>query len=56
MFYNEGTGEEEVFGLCSLTNPSGTSMTDQLSIVTTVKTDAQQIKTAGKLNAGDPLR
>lgn len=56
MFYNEGTGEKEVFGLCSLTNPLDTTMTKQLSIVTTVETDAQQIKTAGKLNAGDPLR
>jgi hypothetical protein len=40
MFFNEGTGEKEVFGLCSLTNPFGATMTNQLSIVTTVETDA----------------
>lgn len=55
MFYNEGTKETEVFGLCRQIATTGT-MNDQLSIITSVETEAQEIKTAGKLNSGDPLK
>ena len=55
MFYNEGTAETEVFGLCKQISTTGTIL-EQLSIITSVETEAQEIKTAGKLNTGEPLK
>lgn len=55
MFYNEGTSETEVFGLCKQIDITG-NMTNQLTSITSVSTEAQEIRTAGKLNAGEPLR
>ena len=55
MFYNEGTSEKEVFGICQqkqLTSHMG----DQCHIITSVEQDAYEIKSAGKLNSGDPLK
>ena len=51
IFYNEGTKEKEIFGLCRQTQTTGT-MKDQLSSYDSVETDAQEIKTQGKLNSG----
>lgn len=55
IFYNEGTKEKEIFGLCRQTQTTGT-MKDQLSSYASVETDAQEIKTQGKLNSGEPLK
>lgn len=55
MYYNEGTLEQERFGLCRQINTLGT-VTNQCSSITLVTTDAQVIKTVGKLNAGEPLK
>lgn len=56
MFYNEGTSEKEVFGICKQIKTSGTNMLDECQIGSTVETDAQEIKTQGKLNTGEPLK
>lgn len=55
IFYNEGTKEKEIFGLCRQTQTTGT-MKDQLSSYDSVETDAYEIKTQGKLNSGEPLK
>lgn len=55
IFYNEGTKEKEIFGLCRQTQTTGT-MKDQLSSYNSVETDAQEIKIQGKLNSGEPLK
>ena len=56
MFYNEGTATKEIFGLCKQIKTSGVNMLDECQSFTQVETDAQEIKTAGKLNSGDPLK
>ena len=56
MFYNEGTSKKEIFGICRQTKSKGTNVSDECQSITSVETDAQEIKTAGKLNTGDPLR
>lgn len=56
MFYNEGTAEKEVFGLCRQVKTKGNNMIEECQAFTSVETDAQPIKTAGKLNTGDPLK
>ena len=55
IFYNEGTETKEVFGLCKQIAVTG-NMSNQLSSFAPVETDATEIKTAGKLNSGDPLK
>lgn len=55
MYYNEGTLEQENFGLCRQVKTTG-KVTEQCGSITPVTTDAQVIKTAGKLNAGEPLK
>lgn len=55
MFYNEGTAEKEVFGVCRQVKTSG-NMSEQCQSITSVETDAQEIKIAGKLNSGEPLK
>lgn len=57
MFYNEGTAEKEVFGICKQISIASTdNMSKQCQSISYVETDSQDIKTAGKLNAGDPLK
>lgn len=55
MFYNEGTSTTEIFGICRQFSLEG-NMTQQCQSVTSVETDAREIKTAGKLNTGNPLK
>jgi hypothetical protein len=40
MFYNEGTKEKEVFGVCKQIKTSGTNMLDECQSITSVETDA----------------
>ena len=56
MFYNGGTKDMEVFGLCKQIKTSGSNMLDECQSITSVESAAQEITTAGKLNAGDPLK
>lgn len=55
MFYNGGTSEYQMFGVCKQTNVDG-NMLEQCSNVDYIETEAQEIKTPGKLNAGEPLK
>lgn len=56
MFYNSGTASQEVFGLCrQMTTDNGT-MSQQCHSKTAITKEAQEIKTAGKLNTGEPLK
>ena len=57
MFYNEGTAEKEVFGICrQISTNDALPMGDQCSSIAPIETDAQPIKLPGKLNSGEPLR
>lgn len=55
MFYNEGTSDTEIFGICRQIITSGT-LIEQCSSIFSVETAATEIRTAGKLNTGDPLK
>ena len=55
MFYNEGTSDTEIFGICRQITTSGT-LIEQCSSIFSVETAATEIRTAGKLNTGDPLK
>ena len=55
MFYNEGTFQTEVFGICKQNGTTGT-VSEQCTGITSTETEAKIIKTAGKLNTPDPLR
>lgn len=57
MFYNDGTAEEEVFGICQqLSTKTGEDMSQQCIRITSITTDAQPIAREGLLNTGDPLK
>ena len=55
MFYNEGTSEKEVFGICRQISTSGI-ITEQLRSLSNVETEAREIKLQGQLNSGEPLK
>lgn len=55
MYYNQGTLEQEMFGLCHQVQLTG-KIHEQCHVKYPVETDVQPIKTAGKLNTGDPLK
>lgn len=57
MFYNEGTYDTEIFGVCrQISTDTSKSMLDQLSIIAPIETEAQKITRPGKLNSGEPLK
>ena len=57
MFYNSGTAEQEIFGLCKqITTEAGKTMIEECQSITSVTTEANEIKTPGKLNSGDALK
>ena len=57
MFYNSGTADQEIFGMCrQISTEASKTMIEQCQSFTSTTTDAQEIKTAGKLNTGDPLK
>ena len=57
MFYNSGTAEQEIFGLCKqITTEAGKTMIEECQSITSVTTEAHEIKTPGKLNSGDALK
>ena len=56
MFYNGGTAYKELFGLCRQMKTSGENMADECQITAPTETSAQDLKIAGKLNAGEPLK
>lgn len=55
MFYNTGNSKKELFGICEQLDTTGT-MESQLNDITSVETDALNIKIPKKLNTGDPLK
>lgn len=55
MFYNGGTSKYQTFGVCKQTSLVG-NMLEQCSNVDYIETEAQEIKTPGKLNTGEPLK
>jgi hypothetical protein len=55
MVYNSGDKDNEIFGICRQINTNG-NMEEQCQIQTSVETAAKEIKVAGKLNSGEPLR
>lgn len=55
MMYNSGDKDNEIFGICRQVEISG-NMEEQCQIQTSVETAAKEIKIAGKLNSGEPLR
>lgn len=57
MFYNEGDTYNESFGLCRQVSIDGTkNMSEQCQSFTNIEQEARAIRTAGKLNAGNPLK
>jgi hypothetical protein len=58
MFYNSGTSEQEIFGLCKqIATQSTKTMLEQCqSITSPYISAAQEIRTPGKLNSGTPLQ
>lgn len=58
MYYNTGTSDTEIFGLCKQLNSvtSGINMLGQCEIFSTVESDATSKTIAGLLNTGNPLK
>lgn len=55
MFYNEGDTYNESFGLCRQISTDG-NMSEQCQSFTNIEQEARAIRTAGKLNTGNPLK
>ena len=55
MLYNSGSLSKEMFGLCQQIATSGNASA-QLQTYQTFENDSLDIKTAGKLNSGEPLK
>ena len=56
MYYNSGTAETEIFGLCKMVDISGTTISDQCTDVIQNSKVALPVTIGGKLNTGTPLR
>lgn len=58
MYYNTGTSDTEIFGLCRQLNSltSDVNMLGQCEIYSTVESDASSKTSAGLLNTGTPLK
>ena len=57
MFYNEGDTYNESFGLCRQISTDETKdMSKQCQSFTNIEQEARAIRTAGKLNTGNPLK
>lgn len=56
MFYNEGDTYNESFGLCRQISTDGEDMSKQCQSFTNIEQEARAIRTAGKLNTGNPLK
>ena len=55
IFYNGGTSNASVFGVCQQTKTTGNVM-DQCISIGSVESDTMDITTPGKLNTGDQLK
>jgi len=55
MFYNQGTLDQEIFGICRQVHQTG-NILEQCHSITSVESDSHVIKTPGKLNTGEPLK
>lgn len=57
MFYNEGDTYNESFGLCRQISTDETkNMSEQCQSFANIEQEARAIRTAGKLNTGNPLK
>lgn len=54
ILYNSGSSDKEIFGICQQIKTEG-SITEQCQSIFSTETEAQTIKTPGKLNTGNPL-